>query len=113
MLLKSLRLIVCAVLAVGVLQATPAQAAGRTIWVVDDTVFKLKITNDPTTATGCPVADPNSTLLATYAGAAGLRTAVNDAQPGDTVILCNNSASNRATFDLSTLAATEIGRAHV
>ena len=106
MLVKSLRLAICAVLAVGVLQATPAQAAGRTIWVVDDTVFKLKITNDPATATGCPVADPNSPLLATYAGAAGLRTAVNNAQPGDTVVLCNNSASNRATFDLSTLAAT-------
>lgn len=90
-------------LAVSSLVPAAHAALGRTIWVVDNGGYKLQVTNDPATATGCPTTPG---LLATYAGEAGLRTAVNEAVANDTIILCNNGSQTRATFDLSTLTPT-------
>ena len=87
------------------LAAAPASAVpGRTIWVVDDTTFKLMVTDNPVTANGCPT-DISGTVKATYAGATGLRTAINNAIADDTIVLCNNNGA-RSSFDLSTLAVT-------
>ncbi len=100
---KVLVITTASLLAAATLVPAASAVGGRTIWVVDNGTYKLQITNDPATATGCPTTPGN---LATFAGETGLRTAVNSAQAGDSIIICNNGSQTRATFDLSTLAVT-------
>lgn len=105
MIRKTIVAIATGALFVTGLAAAPASAVpGRTIWVVDDSTFKLMVTDNPATANGCPT-DLSGNTKATYAGATGLRTAINNALADDQIVLCNNNSA-RAIFDLSTLAVT-------
>ena len=89
------------------LAAAPASAVpGRTIWVVDDTTFKLMVTDNPVTANGCPT-DLSGSVKATYAGATGLRTAINNAIADDTIVMysTDNEALAMAQWRVSNFSA--------
>ncbi len=89
------------------LAVAPASAvATRTIWIADNNDTKLTTypaTDSVGTATGCP----KDNKRPTYVGVAGLKNAVDTAQAGDEIRLCNTSSNlnDAPSFDLSKLPA--------